>query len=157
MKTLFLCLVATGMLASCNTKTSQTQEKAEAPTSAAEAATPAGTASCYAYVGNKDTITLRITAMGNTVNGDLVYSLFEKDKNNGTIQGEMRGDTLLAYYRFMSEGTESVRQVAFLKSGDILTEGYAAVKQEGGRTVFEKTRDLKFTGNLALRKTTCPN
>ena len=157
MKTALLSLPAIGtILTACNTKTAQESAGETAADTATVAAPPVATASCYAYTANKDTITLRLTVTGAAVTGELAYKLFEKDKNTGTIQGGMKGDTLLADYTFMSEGTESVRQVAFLRGGDTFTEGYAAVRQEGSRMVFEKTGDLKFNGNTALKKVSCP-
>ena len=157
MKTTLLSLLAIGtILTACNTKTAQESAGETAADTATVAAPPVATASCYAYTANKDTITLRLTVTGAAVTGELAYKLFEKDKNTGTIQGGMKGDTLLADYTFMSEGTESVRQVAFLRGGDTFTEGYAAVRQEGSRMVFEKTGDLKFNGNMALKKVSCP-
>ena len=157
MKTTLLSLLAIGtILTACNTKTAQESAGETAADTATVAAPPVATASCYAYTANKDTITLRLTANKNAVTGEFAYKLFEKDKNTGTIQGGMKGDTLLADYTFMSEGTESVRQVAFLRGGDTFTEGYAAVRQEGSRMVFEKTGDLKFNGNTALKKVSCP-
>ena len=160
MKTTLLSLPAIGtILTACNTKTAQESAGETAADTATVAAPPVATASCYAYTANtanKDTITLRLTANKNAVTGEFAYKLFEKDKNTGTIQGGMKGDTLLADYTFMSEGTESVRQVAFLRGGDTFTEGYAAVRQEGSRMVFEKTGDLKFNGNTALKKVSCP-
>ncbi len=160
MKTTLLSLLAIGaILTACNTKTAQ-ESTGEATTTATDTATvaapPVATPSCYAYTANKDTVTLRLTADGSAVTGELAYKLSGKDKNTGTIQGEMKGDTLLADYTFMSEGTESVRQVAFLRGGDTFTEGYAAARQEGSRMVFEKTGDLKFNGNMALEKVACP-
>ena len=109
---------------------------------------------CYGYTTAKDTVTLHIMNMGSTVTGDAVFKYAGKDKNTGTLNGEMKGDTLMASYKFMSEGTESVRQVAFLKNGDSFTEGYGASEEKAGGMVFKNTGALKFTGT-ALVKMDC--
>lgn len=69
---------------------------------------------CYVALANQDTITMTFTVnTSNEVNGKLTYSLNQKDKNEGTIVGTIKGDTLIADYTFMSEGVSSVREVAF--------------------------------------------
>ena len=110
---------------------------------------------CYSYIKNKDTARITIMSSGAITTGELSYSLFEKDKNNGIFEGELHGDTILAEYTFSSEGKESVRQVAFLKKGDQLLEGYAEVMEKGGKTVFKNKSDLKFGEGLVFTKVNC--
>ncbi len=81
---------------------------------------------------------------GNLVTGELVYDYFEKDKNTGTIKGEMKGDTLFAEYIFMSEGINSVREVAFLQKGDDLIEGYGDVEEQTAKIVFKNKAALNL-------------
>jgi hypothetical protein len=65
---------------------------------------------CYSGSIKKDTILMNLTIKGNEVtNGKLSYKFYEKDKNQGTLVGELKGDTLFADYTFMSEGVSSVR------------------------------------------------
>ena len=109
---------------------------------------------CYGYSTAQDTVNLHIMAMGNTVTGDAVFQYSGKDKNTGTLSGEMRGDTLLATYKFMSEGKESTRQVIFLKKGDTLNEGYGDVEEKGGGMMFKNISAVKFTGKQ-LSKMDC--
>lgn len=73
---------------------------------------------CYQYAANKDTIRLHVNRTGEKVSGTLLYSLYEKDRNQGTIAGTLKGDLLLADYTFQSEGMTSVRQVAFKRKGN---------------------------------------
>ena len=111
--------------------------------------------SCYVYTSAKDTVNLRLQISGNIVTGDLSYNYFSKDKNTGTIQGNMKGDTLMAEYKFMSEGTESIREVAFLKKGDDFVEGYGDSKEKNGKMIFEIARGLNFNNNLTLKNVAC--
>ena len=67
----------------------------------------------------------------------------------------MRGDTLVADYTFNSEGIESVRQVAFLKKGDQLLEGYGDVEQKDNKTVFKNISTLSFGQSTIFNKTDC--
>lgn len=111
---------------------------------------------CYLHVKGKDTVKLSlITANGNNVSGDLVYSFFEKDKNSGTISGMFKGDTLYADYTFQSEGTSSVRETVFIKKGNTLVEGFGEIDEKGNKQVFKDKKALKFDESLVLNKVEC--
>jgi len=110
---------------------------------------------CYTYIKDRDTANLTFMSSGNITTGELTYRLFEKDRNKGIIKGEMRGDTLVADYTFNSEGIESVRQVAFLKKGDQLLEGYGDVEQKDHKTVFKNISSLSFGRSIIFNKTDC--
>jgi hypothetical protein len=111
-------------------------------------------AACYAYLNNKDSVLLQVYVKDKMVTGELTYNFYEKDKNTGTIQGEMKGDTLLADYSFVSEGVSSVREVVFLKKGNELTEGHGDADQVGNKLVFKNRSTLNFSG-LVLQTTPC--
>ncbi|MDQ7947515.1 MAG: hypothetical protein REI78_13675 [Pedobacter sp.] len=110
---------------------------------------------CYAYIKDKDTVKLTMMSSGEITTGELSYALYEKDKNKGIFEGELHGDTLLAEYTFNAEGKESVRQVAFLKKGNQLFEGYGDVEEKNGKILFKNTKNLKFGESIVLNKTDC--
>lgn len=146
-------VVAAGFLASCQ-QTKNTEEKIDSlaatpDTSAAKAQ------SCYSYVKDRDTVSLTFIKAGNAIAGNLNYNLFEKDKNAGTIAGIIKGDTIIADYTFTSEGTTSYRQVAFLKKGDQLAEGYGPSQEKDGQTKFTAVSKLKFGGSVVLSAVQC--
>ena len=89
---------------------------------------------------------------GDLVKGDLTYKLFEKDKNFGTIEAVVHGDTIIGTYKFSSEGKLSEREVAFLKQGSDLVEGFAPMNENG--TKFTSKADLDFTG-IVLQSDNC--
>lgn len=102
--------------------------------------------SCYQYINNKDTVLLSISGEAVTVTGILSYNYYEKDKSSGDLQGNMYGDTLIADYTFQSEGTTSVREVAFLKKDSSFVEGYGDVEEKDGKMVFKNRSTIQFTG-----------
>lgn len=112
---------------------------------------------CYSGSIKKDTILMNLTIKGNEVtNGKLSYKFYEKDKSEGTLVGELKGDTLIADYTFMSEGVSSVREVAFLKKGDSYIEGFGDVVDDNkGKVTFKDKKQLKFDGNVVLLKVDC--
>jgi hypothetical protein len=110
--------------------------------------------SCYESINSKDTVFLSIFDKSKIITGSLNYNYYEKDKNSGTLRGNMYGDTLLAEYIFKTEGIISIRQVAFLKQGDSFIEGYGDVEEQYGKIVFKNRSALGFTGKV-LHKVDC--
>ena len=98
---------------------------------------------------------MEIVIAGNLVTGNLTYKLFQKDKNEGTLQGTIKGDTLIADYKFMSEGTESVREVAFLKKGNDFIEGYGAAEEKNGGMIFKNANTINYSSNVILKPVEC--
>lgn len=110
---------------------------------------------CYAMLNEKDTVRLSLEKTGNSVSGTLIYQLYEKDKNIGTIEGVMRGDTLLANYDFASEGVQSVRQVAFLMQDNLVMEGYGPMEERDGALQFIAVDSLQFGKGVQLLRVQC--
>ncbi|MDJ0365927.1 hypothetical protein QMK33_12255 [Hymenobacter sp. H14-R3] len=141
-----------GLLTACQQESPQTT--GQQPTTALPP-TPAGP-QCYAYTTGKDTVRLTLQTTEPTATGQLTYNYFEKDRNEGTIQGTLRGDTLRADYTFQSEGTTSVRQVAFVRRGVGFVKGYGDVAERAGKTVFAKPQALRFDSKNVLSPIDCP-
>jgi hypothetical protein len=106
------------------------------------------TSSCYGSYTDKDSVFLKLTITGDRVVGDLTYKLYEKDRNRGTFEGVLQGDTIFASYQFQSEGKTSTREVAFLKKENQLVEGFAPMDSTG--THFMSKRDLDFAGIVLM-------
>jgi hypothetical protein len=148
-------LLATFVLAvSCTPERTEQTETRQEPINA-EVAQTAESSTCYAAILGRDSLLLRVERMSDDVTGDLSYNFYEKDDNSGTFQGRMHGDTLLADYTFQSEGTESVRQVAFLKTADGFREGYGDIEDQGGKMVFKNTASLDFSSGTVFKKVPC--
>jgi len=113
---------------------------------------------CFAQQNAGDTFTLQLKISDTAgVEGNLSYGFKEKDNNKGTIAGMMYGDTLIADYHFMSEGTTSVREVAFLVSGNTATEGYGDMEDKNGKMVFKDAHALTFGKGVVMNKVPCNN
>lgn len=110
---------------------------------------------CYSMTKNKDTATLSLKLSGDKATGTLTYNLFEKDKNTGSIEGIMMGDTLIANYTFMSEGVTSVREVAFLRKDNELMEGFGDVTSGTDTVKFQNPKAITFGKSLEFTKTDC--
>ncbi|AXE16933.1 hypothetical protein DR864_03890 [Runella rosea] len=150
MKTLdILSLLIISVLAACST---QGSEGTMANNEGVEM-----TSNCYIYASEKDTVQMNLLRLGTKVSGDLTYKFYEKDFNQGTVEGEVRGDTLLVNYTFNSEGTSSIRQVLFLKQGENWVEGYGDVEVTDEKVNFKNPNALNFNSTLILKKATCKN
>jgi hypothetical protein len=110
---------------------------------------------CYASFKNKDTAFISITQNDTAISGVLVYDFYEKDRNNGTITGVTKGDTIIADYLFGSEGTTSTRQVVFLRRGQQLIEGFGDVSEDNGKMIFTNRSALTFDTSVVFQLTDC--
>lgn len=112
---------------------------------------------CYQAVIERDTITLSVDV--NSVNefkGELDYSYYQKDKNFGTLLGNVKGDTIFADYTFQSEGKTSVRELAFLKKdANTYIEGYGDIVQTNDKVSFKDKSKIKFDSNLVYNRIDC--
>ena len=143
------------LLASCQGGTAKkTQAKIDS-TIVTNATVSPDSIRCYQYIKNRDTATLSLKTADNKVTGTLGYNLYEKDKNAGTIAGIVKGDTIIANYTFQSEGKTSIREVAFLKKGDQLAEGFGDVQEVKGETKFKDLSKLKFDGLMTFDNIDC--
>ena len=140
---LCICFIA----CNSNNQTQQTKENTEPQA--------ANAVNCYRSINNNDTVLLTMKDSAGLITGTLVYNLFEKDKNTGTIQGNMQDSLLVADYTFMSEGTTSVRQVAFKKTANGFVEGYGDVEDKDGKMIFKNVDSLTFNNASVLTEIDC--
>ena len=105
----------------------------------------------------KDTFLLHLKRIENVASGDLSYLFHEKDKQTGSFEGQLMGDTLVAEYIFRSEGSTSSRQIAFLVSDDMAVEGYGELEEKNGKMFFKDIKSIQFGSGLRLNKVTCPH
>ena len=110
---------------------------------------------CYRYVNNKDTVTLKIIHVGENKTGTLVYNFFEKDRNEGTIQGYIKNGLLIADYSYRAEGMQSVRQLAFKKIGENWVEGYGDLDILGDTVRYLNIDSLDYSKGIVLKPFDC--
>ena len=160
-KTLLSLGMALGIFAACTSNNSEHQtgdsSAMKSPDTTAIPANPVAGKSenCYAYIKDKDSILLKLNIEGQEVTGDLAYNLFEKDKNKGTISGEIKGDTIIAEYLFDAEGVRSTRELVLLKKGEQYYEGFGDVVDKKGKISFKNRAELKFDGSIVYSPVDC--
>lgn len=154
MKKEFLLVLSLGFaFMSCK---KEVNEPLPAPTVQEEMVANEFEITCYQGIIKSDTINLSLQIAENQdVKGDLSYLFFEKDRNNGIIVGKMAGDTLKGTYTFMSEGSESSREIVFLRKGKIMIEAYGDVEQVEKKTVFKDHKKLFFDSATVLSEIDC--
>ena len=157
MKKYLVVLLVTGF-AACNSGSSATQTVDTSNSKGIDTTTKATIlvpdVRCFRSSKGRNTIYLKFEKFPNVVTGELEYNFYEKDSNQGTIDGVLKGDTLIAAYTFMSEGKRSVRQVAFLIKDSTATEGYGDVKKRKDSILFKNIAALKF-GSWVLKEIPC--
>ena len=156
-KLISIILFAATIAASCKNEPKKTTDATTIVDTAktVENKTTTPVASCYSYIKDKDTVTLKMEGSANNVTGKLTYKLYQKDSNKGELSGQLNGDTLLADYKFMSEGQLSTRQVIFLIRNNVAKEGYGKMEEKNGKMVFKDMKGVSFETGLALNKVEC--
>ncbi|MAW94423.1 MULTISPECIES: hypothetical protein [unclassified Leeuwenhoekiella] len=114
-------------------------------------------AGCYGYAEDGTKITFQITRVDPLVQGTLIYDWAEKDRNSGSFNGSYENGLILGTYSFVSEGTESSREIAFRVKDSVLLEGYGEKQSSGKMTTFINTGDLKFEERFKLTLGKCQN
>jgi len=155
MKYIFFTLGALFLFSSCQNTQEQKTTQEQASATATHQGQLSDTAQCFQFIQDKDTTQLSFNIQDHKVTGTLMYNLYEKDKNQGSIEGLIKGDTLIADYNFTSEGVSSIRQVVFLKQGDQWIEGYGEVEDKGGAVKFKDLSTLTFDNSRSLHKVNC--
>lgn len=110
---------------------------------------------CYKFASEKDTVLLQMEQINEEIAGTLSYNYFEKDKNDGTFEGKMIGDTLYADYTFGSEGSVSVREVMFVKKENKLIEGFGEVEEVNGKMKFKDNAKFTLNEKMPLTEINC--
>lgn len=150
-----ICLIF--LLASCNDegKTSSAELNNDSVDPVDTIVTDTIPTGCYVQAIERDTATLQIEAKTNTVTGSLSYRIFEKDRNEGTVQADRSGDTIKGWYLFKSEGIISVREVAWKINGEELWPAIGDVIQRNDTTLFAQPDNLKYDSSRPFRKVPC--
>ena len=133
-------------LFSCNNQQQETTQS--------KSATKSDIANCYRYINKNDTVILKTIAVGNLVTGTLEYYFHGQDRKQGTIQGYMRNELLIANYTSFSEGVP-VKQVAFKKDGNTYIEGNGETINSNEKVSFKNIDSLSFTNSIVLNKIDC--
>lgn len=109
---------------------------------------------CYEYITDGDNVKMEITRIdGNDVTANLLYAYAEKDKNDGTFSGKINDDKLIGTYTFMSEGKQSIRDVAFKVEKDQIVEGFGDLDEAG--TKFIDKDKLNYNATTPWKKVDC--
>jgi hypothetical protein len=112
-------------------------------------------AGCYSQIKGKDTALLQVQRTRGMVTGTLSYDYFEKDRNDGSFQGELVDDILRGWYLFKSEGIMSVREVAWQVKGDQLWPATGEMAEKADTMRFAQPGDIRFDSSRAFRKIEC--
>ena len=158
-------VVAFGVI-SCNNNSKTTVEKTEVDSEKAQPAEPLSLedetdfpeTSCYKYESSRDTIMLQLkrNGMDDEVSGTLSYNYMEKPKSNGTFKGRVVGDTIFADYTFDLNGTNSIRELIFVKKDSSLVEGFGETEKVKGKTKFKPDAIMSYNEATSLEQIPCP-
>ncbi len=110
---------------------------------------------CYMSVIRNDSMMMQITVNDDQVEGLLQYNFDEKDDNNGSIAGTLKGDTLFLDYTYNAEGKTSVREIAFLYDDKKYIPGYGPMEELNGKLIFKDKLAIRFDEAHAFKTVEC--
>jgi len=110
---------------------------------------------CYSQIVQRDTAFLQLENKGSMVNGSLSYNIYQKDRNDGTLQAELAGDVIIGWYLFKSEGIISVRQVSWKINGDDLWPAIGKMIQKNDTAMFAQPDKLQYDSSRLFKKVPC--
>lgn len=150
-------ILALALLAGACNNEGKTSTQVEKDTSTSSPALAGDTLSsgCYSQIIQRDTSSLQLQKKDNNLTGALSYSIYQKDRNDGTVMAEQMGDTIKGWYLFKSEGIISVRQVAWKIKDEELWPATGEVLQKNDTTFFAKPDQLKFDSTRPFKKVPC--
>lgn len=151
------------VLVACNTNGKEGQANAVTdsvitPTSEGQPATVSVDTSlsgCYSMIEKRDTASFQLEVKGSTATGPLTFHPFEKDRNDGTFQGDIEGNILTGWYLFKSEGVMSIRQVIWKIQDGTLIPGYGDMKERNDSSIFVDPTKLQFDNSRSFVKVKC--
>ena len=149
---LLLIILSTG---ACNNEGKKSAEITADTLVNSTAAIDSGFSGCYSQIINRDTSLLQLEQKVNTVTGALSYNIFQKDRNDGTLQADVTGDIITGWYLFRSEGIVSVRQVSWKVNGDELWPGIGEVIQKNDTMLFDQPDKLQYDNTRPFKKVAC--
>ena len=88
------------------------------------------------------------------VTGKLSFNNSEKDGSTGIVKGKMEDNILKLYYRFVSEGMNSVMEVYFKYEDGKLLRGIGDTGNKSDTSYFTNVAAIKYNGSV-LKKIDC--
>ena len=110
---------------------------------------------CYLLIIGKDTARLQLEKLAASVKGRLSYKRYEKDSNDGIIEGSITNEFIKGWYRFQSEGMFSVREIRFKITDNKLLEGYGDMGQHNDTAYFKYPTALQYEEKHPYSKVSC--
>lgn len=110
---------------------------------------------CYSQIVQRDTSLLQLENKDSIINGSLSYNIYQKDRNNGTLQADIEGNVISGWYIFKSEGVISVRQVAWKINGHELWPATGEVFQKNDTAMFAQPDKLTYDSLRPFKKVPC--
>lgn len=156
----YISLIAFGMMVvaiSCKpTVNSETEDTAtQLPPSPAPERLQQPVSQKYCYYTPNDTAVLTLEIAGSEATGTYMTHLMGKDKSSGVLEGVISNDTIVANYRYLTNGTEAIREVVFVVRNNTVTEGKGGTTLQNGKEVISDRAALTFDESRAMKVDYC--
>ena len=113
-------------------------------------------AGCYQMGIGKDSAFLQISQdTDGVVSGRLRYKRFEKDSNDGTLEGKIDRNIIKGWYKFHAEGVISVREIYLKVTGNTISEGYGDLDMRSDTAYFRYPTTVAYEDKHPYLKVDC--
>lgn len=123
-----------------------------APISSVDSTSQVNANACFVGATGNDTAHLRLYIAGGQATGEFSESSNGKVKSSGSIQGQLVGDTLLAWY---SEGGHATKQMVFIIKNTVAVKGDGETIEKDGKQVLKDPAKADFNSGVHLAKVAC--
>jgi hypothetical protein len=96
----------------------------------------------------QDTTAVHLVINANRVSGDMSWLPKEKDRHKGTLSGKLKGDKIIAVWRFMQEGMKDTLAVEFKLSAQGLDQKPMNLNTATGREQINTQADYSVIYKL---------
>ncbi|UTA69393.1 hypothetical protein [Emticicia sp. 21SJ11W-3] len=106
---------------------------------------------CFEELVGKDVTTVRLIIDGNSVNGNMEWLPWEKDRARGTLKGQKNGNEIIADYDYMIEGANQLEEKIFVIDGDKLLIKSGELKEKNGKLVMKDPTKARIGQTLTKK------
>lgn len=112
---------------------------------------------CYTAYSGSDSASLSLRDQYERVEGNLSLYFAGKDNLTGKIRGNFTGDTLFAdyTYRLGGKNTYYKNEIAFLRRGNKLYQGYGEITSTYGMSHLNRKLPINFSKGFVFSPSNC--
>lgn len=144
------------LLVACSSKSTNSEPgptgNTSAPITSVDSSTSQANANaCFIGSDGNDSAHLRLFIAGEQATGEFSKTKNGKVESSGSIQGQLVGDTLLAWYT----ENNATEQMVFIINNTVAVKGEGEMTEKDGKKVLKDPAKADFKNGLHMAKVAC--